>query len=124
MNNIFCCSVNYHPTFFLNEPLESRTRLVTDYKSNIYLSLFINLLRSQNYFVKISKNLMAVKNYSKIISLIIFLIAQVQSDLLNIDFKRRKATTFKAAFEPLLVILRKSQSLKRYLSVDNNLTLN
>ena len=67
---------------------------------------------------------MAVKNYSKIISLIIFLIAQVQSDLLNIDFKRRKATTFKAAFEPLLVILRKSQSLKRYLSVDNNLTLN
>ena len=67
---------------------------------------------------------MAVKNYSKIISLIIFLIAQVQSDLLNIDFKRREATTFKAAFEPLLVILSKSQSLERYLLVDNNLTLN
>ena len=82
------------------------------------------MLRSQNYFVKISKNLMTVKNYSKIISLMIFLVALVQWDLLNIGFKGMEATSLKAASQPLLLILSRFQSLKIYLSVDHNLTLN
>ena len=67
---------------------------------------------------------MTVRNYSKIKSLIIFLIVPVYWDLLNIGFKCREATSFEAASEPLLLLLSKSRSLKRYLSVDNNLTLN
>ena len=67
---------------------------------------------------------MAVKNYSKINSLITFLIFPVHWDLLNIGFKCREATSFEAASEPLLLTLSKSRFLKRYLSVDNNLTLN
>ena len=67
---------------------------------------------------------MTVKNYSKIISLMIFLVALVQWDLLNIGFKCREATSLKAASEPLFLILSRSQSLKIYLSVDHNLTLN
>ena len=67
---------------------------------------------------------MTVKNYSKTISLMIFLVALVQWDLLNIGFKCREATSLKAASEPLLLILSRSQSLKIYLSVDHNLTLN
>ena len=67
---------------------------------------------------------MTVKNYSKIISLMIFLVALVQWDLLNIGFKCREATSLKAASEPFLLILSRSQSLKIYLSFDHNLTLN
>ena len=62
---------------------------------------------------------MTVTKYSKINSLIIFLIAPVHWDLLNIGFKCRKATSFEAASKPLSVILSKSQSWKRYLSRDN-----
>ena len=44
--------------------------------------------------------------------------------LLNISFKCREAAPFEAASEPLLLILSKLRSLKRYLSIDNKLTLN
>ena len=67
---------------------------------------------------------MTVKNYSKITSLIILLIVPVHCDLLNFGFRCREATSFKYASKPLLLILSKSRYLKRYLSVDNNLTLN
>ena len=67
---------------------------------------------------------MTVKNYSKIISLIIFLIVPVPCDLLNIGFKYMEVTFFEAASEPLLLILSKSRSLKKYLALDNKLTLN
>ena len=48
----------------------------------------------------------------------------MQRDLLNISFKCREATSLKAGSEMLLLILSKYQSLERYLSVHNNLTLN
>ena len=48
----------------------------------------------------------------------------VHWDLLNIVSKCKEATSFEAASETLLLILNKSRSLKRYLSVDNKLTLN
>ena len=67
---------------------------------------------------------MTVKNYSKFNSLIIFLIAPVHWDLFNIGFKCTEATSFEAASKPLLLILRKSRSLKIFLFLDKNLTLN
>ena len=67
---------------------------------------------------------MTVINYSKITSLIIFLIVPVHLDFLNNVFKCEKATFFGAAFEPLLLILSNSRSLERCLSEDNELTLN
>ena len=67
---------------------------------------------------------MTVKNYSKITSLIIVLIVPVHCDLFSFGFKCREVTSFETASEPLLLILSKSRYLKRYLSVDNNLTLN
>ena len=66
---------------------------------------------------------MTVKNYSKITSLIIFSVVPIHWDLLNVGLKCREVTPFEAASEPLLLILSKSQSLKRYLTVDNKLTL-
>ena len=67
---------------------------------------------------------MTAENYSKITSLIILLIVPVHWDLLSFGFKCSQATSFKAASKLLLLILSKSRYLKRYLSVDNNLTLN
>ena len=67
---------------------------------------------------------MAVKNYSKIKSLIIFLIVPANCSLLNIGFKCRQTTSFEAASELLLLILSKSRSVKVYLSGDNRLTPN
>ena len=70
---------------------------------------------------------MTVKNYSKITSLVIFLIIPVHWKLFNIGFKRREAASFEVAFELLLLIVSKYRFLKRYLvdlSLDNKLTLN
>ena len=67
---------------------------------------------------------MTVINYSKITSLIIFLIVPVNLDFLNTVFKCEEATFFGAAFEPLLLILSNSRSLERCLSEANKLTLN
>ena len=48
----------------------------------------------------------------------------VKWDFFNISFKRGGATSLKATSKTFLLSFSKSQSLKRYLSVDNNLTLN
>ena len=125
LNNIIFSSVNYNPACIINEPLGSRTHIVTELK--LIISNFQFLLiyfKSENYFVKNCKSLISVKNCCKITSLIVFLIVPVHWDWLNIGFKCREPTSFMATSEPLLLILSKSWSLKRYLSVGSKLTLN
>ena len=81
-------------------------------------------MKKSHYFFKNYKSLITVINYSKGTLFIIFLFLPVYCDLLNTGFKCREATSFETTSKLSLLILSKSWSFERYLSVDNKLILN